>query len=162
MPTVLWAADVYALRPLHQPNAEPKMVHIRELVPYITRAAHEKEEQTDVDQEADAVLLVAGAGISYGLGPGDGECWDGHPQQKEGGAMDWARTYSGGETMWGTEGPRLLRTARHWGTFMHAGFPALHKLLEETKKADQREARLAEGARLASLSAGGGPALGSP
>ena len=84
-------------------------------------------------QEADAVLLVAGAGISYGLGPGDGECWDGHPQQKEGGAMDWARTYSGGETMWGTEGPRLLRTARHWGTFMHAGFPALHKLLEETK-----------------------------
>ena len=50
--------DVYALRPLHQPNAEPKMVHIRELVPYITRAAHEKEEQTDVDQEADEVLEV--------------------------------------------------------------------------------------------------------
>ena len=50
--------DVYALRPLHQPNAEPKMVHIRELVPYITRAAHEKQEQTDVDQEADAILEV--------------------------------------------------------------------------------------------------------
>ena len=50
--------DVYALRPLHQPNAEPRMVHIRELVPYITRAAHEKEEQTDVDHEADAVLEV--------------------------------------------------------------------------------------------------------
>ena len=50
--------DVYALRPLAKPNADPTMVHIRELVPYITRDAHEKQEQTDVDQEADAILEV--------------------------------------------------------------------------------------------------------
>ena len=50
--------DVYALRPLAKPNADPTMVHIRELVPYITRDAHEKQEQTDVDQEADALLEV--------------------------------------------------------------------------------------------------------
>ena len=87
-------------------------------------------------QEADAVLIVAGAGISVGLGPKEDEGWDGRQPQTEGGAMDWARSYgrSGAAVMWGTEAPRLLRTARYWGKKHHKGFEALLRLVKEEKR----------------------------
>ena len=50
--------------------------------------------------------------------------------------MDWARSYgrSGAAVMWGTEAPRLLRTARYWGKKHHKGFEALLRLVKEEKR----------------------------
>ena len=50
--------NVYLLRPLARPNVDPISAHVRELCPYITREAHEQQNQVDIDQEADGLLEV--------------------------------------------------------------------------------------------------------
>jgi NAD-dependent SIR2 family protein deacetylase len=75
--------------------------------------------------QADAVLIVAGAGMSYGLDLKDNEGWEGNSPTPPSRGMDWAYSYSSAATMWGTEGPRLLRTIRFWTKLLHAGYPAL-------------------------------------
>ena len=50
--------DVYQIRAVGNPNGQPVMTHTRELVPYVTREAHEQQKQTDVVQENDELLEV--------------------------------------------------------------------------------------------------------
>ena len=51
-------SDVYMLRPLGKPHADPTAHHVRELCPYITREAHEQQTTTSDVQQQDSMLEV--------------------------------------------------------------------------------------------------------
>jgi transposase InsO family protein len=50
--------DVYMLRPLGRPLADPTAHHTREICPYITREAHEQQTSQGVSQQHDSMLEV--------------------------------------------------------------------------------------------------------
>ena len=50
--------DVYYLKPLGKPETDATAHHVRELCPYITREAHERQTSDSVEQDADSMLDV--------------------------------------------------------------------------------------------------------
>lgn len=83
-------------------------------------------------QESHTILVVAGAGMSYGLDLNENEGWgERGPPSSQSRGMDWLRGYRNFESMWGTEAPRLLRTIRYWTKMHHTGYAALRELIHE-------------------------------
>ena len=50
--------NVYQLVPLGQPDKDPSCHHVREICPYLTKEAHEQQEDKDIDQDHGEILKV--------------------------------------------------------------------------------------------------------
>jgi NAD-dependent SIR2 family protein deacetylase len=87
-------------------------------------------------ENASAILVIAGAGMSHGLEIPADEGWgdsssSSHRRPPNEDVMDWRERYGdNAEKMWGTEGPKLLRAVVRGVKLQNSGYKALYDLLK--------------------------------